>query len=174
MARGRFLVGSQVSNWIGTTPLTRGGAVSLSRRVDIFTASGTWTCPTGVTYAIAHIRAGGGGGGGTTNSSAGGNSSALGTTATGGRAQSRAYDLGFAGVNSPANSGRGGSPGAGSPAFSNNGARQGLPGGDGTYLVVGSVVTPGTNYTITVGAGGSGGTDGGAGGSGAVWIEYEV
>lgn len=173
MQRNRILVGSQVSSWIGTTPLSRGASgAAKSKRVDTFTASGTWTCPTGVTYAIAHIRAGGGGGGGDTNSSAGGNSSALGTTATGGRAQSRAYSWSLNGNASPANSGVGGLPSV--VADGTGGATQGLPGGNGTYLVVGSTVTPGTNYTITVGAGGTAGGGGGAGGSGLVWIEYEV
>lgn len=159
--------------YLGDVQIGGGGAATV-KKVDLFTSSGTWTAPTDVTYAIAHILAGGGGGGGTSNSTAGGNSSAFGTTATGGRAQARGYSLGFTGAASPANSGRGGMPGTGDPAYSNSGARQGLPGGDGTYLVAGSVVTPGTNYTITVGSGGAGGSQGGAGGSGAVWIEYEV
>jgi hypothetical protein len=55
--------------------------------VEAFTASGTFTPPAGVTYAIAHIRAGGGSTG-TASVAAGGNSSvafAGGTiTATGG------------------------------------------------------------------------------------------
>ena len=40
------------TDWVG---------VSRMKNVATFTASGTWTVPTGVTYAIAYIRAGGGG-----------------------------------------------------------------------------------------------------------------
>jgi hypothetical protein len=36
----------------------------------------------------------------------------------------------------------------------------------------GSAVTPGTSYTITVGAGGAAGNDGNTGGSGFVTIEW--
>lgn len=158
-------------------------ANGLARRVDLFTASGTWTAPAGVTYAVAYIRAGGGGGGGRggTTGSAGGSSSAFGTTCNGGNGgvpftnqTSNTVD----GTNAPANSGAGGG-GAGSVDTGTTGGRHGTAekGHDGCQLVVGSVVTPGTGYTITIGSGGAGGTGtgpGGNGGSGAVWIEYEV
>jgi hypothetical protein len=66
-------------------------------QVDAFTASGTWTVPAGVTYAIAHIRAGGGGVGATAG--AGGTSSvafAGGTvSATGGVARHNCWQLWF-------------------------------------------------------------------------------
>lgn len=150
---------------------------SRQRRVDLFTASGTWTCPTGVTYAVAFIRAGGGGGGGHSSGSTGGSSSALGTTAGGGTGGTQSTSAAFSGNeasgNSAAsNSGEGGH-GRGWLATSTTQAL-GSTGSKGTELYVGSSVTPGTGYTITVGSGGSGGTYAGSGGSGVVWIEYEV
>jgi hypothetical protein len=133
-----------------------------------FTAGGTWTVPTGVTYAIAHIRAGGGGTG--SGAGAGGTSSvafASGTvSATGGNADTTASNYGFNGV---ANSGFG--------AWGrDNGSTTAVNtlGGDGAYIVAGAAVTPAASITITVGAGGVAGSSGGAGGSGYVWIEYQV
>jgi hypothetical protein len=141
--------------------------------VEAFTASGTFTPPAGVTYAIAHIRAGGGGIG--ASSGAGGNSSvafAGGTiTATGGVAQSSSATNQIGARAGAANSGNGangagGDIGAGwSAAFT---------GQAGAYIVAGGAVTPGTGITVTVGAGGTAGTNGAAGGSGYVWIEYQV
>jgi len=140
--------------------------------VDAFTTSGTFTPPAGVTYAIAHIRAGGGGSG-TASAGTGGTSSvafAGGTiSATGGT-----------GVNASVN----GSQVAGA-ANSGHGAVWGYrdPGGaagwsgqshDGAYIVAGGAVTAGVGITVTVGAGGTAGTSGAAGGSGYVWIEYQV
>ena len=138
--------------------------------VAAFTASGTWTVPAGVTYAIAHIRAGGGGV--SSGAGAGGTSSvafAGGTiSATGGAAMTNT-------VSSAA-----GSQNAGA-ANSGNGAR-GLDTGNsflcvgqnGAYVVAGGAVTPAASITVTVGAGGTAGTNGSAGGSGYVWIEYQV
>lgn len=158
----------------------------MPKRVDLFIASGTWTAPTGVTYAIANIRAGGGGGAGSYNGTAGngstgGSSSAFGTTALGGAGAHRSNlngDGNIAGFAGPVNSGDGG---GGCGTSTSNGHSPNRSGGAGAYLVIGSSVTPGTGYTITVGAGGAagtagfpGGAAGGAGGSGAVWIEYEV
>ena len=140
--------------------------------VDAFTTSGTFTPPAGVTYAIAHIRAGGGGSG-SASAGTGGTSSvafAGGTiSATGGT-----------GVNASVN----GSQVAGA-ANSGHGAVWGYrdPGGaagwsgqshDGAYIVAGGAVTAGVGITVTVGAGGTAGTSGAAGGSGYVWIEYQV
>jgi hypothetical protein len=144
--------------------------ISISSMTEVarFTAGGTWTVPTGVTYAIAHIRAGGGGTG--TGAGAGGTSSvafASGTvSATGGNADTTASNYGFSGV---ANSGYG--------AWGrDNGSTTAVNtlGGDGAYIVAGAAVTPAASITITVGAGGVAGTSGGAGGSGYVWIEYQV
>ena len=143
--------------------------------VAAFTASGTWTVPAGVTYAIAHIRAGGGGVG-TASSGAGGTSSvafAGGTiSATGGALVNFAnLDDQRAGAAGAANSGNGAimtgirfSNGSISDSVAQNGA----------YIVAGGAVTPAASITVTVGAGGTAGTGGAAGGSGYVWIEYQV
>lgn len=139
-------------------------------KVDRFTADGTWTVPSGVTYAIAHIRAGGGGIG--SSSGAGGNSSvafASGTiTATGGNnSTSTAYTDGrIAGV---ANSGQG-ARGVSNRSVGDEGYT--ALACDGAYIVAGGDVTPAASITVTVGAGGTAGTNGSAGGSGYVWIEY--
>jgi hypothetical protein len=143
--------------------------------VAAFTASGTWTVPAGVTYAIAHIRAGGGGIG-SASSGTGGTSSvafAGGTvSATGGLGSNLNINqtAGLAGV---ANSGKGAQIvaeanfGMGNVAYYNTGQ-------DGAYVVAGGAVTPAASITVTVGAGGTAGTNGKAGGSGYVWIEYQV
>jgi len=142
------------------------------KNVATFTASGTWTVPTGVTYATAYIRAGGGGVG--ASAGAGGNSSvafAGGTvTATGGAAATAnataTTPYGNAG---PANSGNGAwTKDDGSTAAAN------LRGQDGANIVGAGTVTPAASITITVGAGGTAGTNGFAGGSGFIYIEYEV
>ena len=155
-------------------------------KIDRFTADGTFTVPAGVTYAIAHIRAGGGGIGNGTNAGAGGNSSvafAGGTiTATGGGAQN--FSFGGGGgpgeklkVAGATNSGWGAKM-VGSPSNYADGERFFVSAGDGAYIVAGGAVTAGTGITITVGAGGTAGTysaqTGAAGGSGYVWIEYQV
>ena len=146
--------------------------------VTAFTTSGTFTPPTGVTYAIAHIL-GGGGGIGNASSGAGGNSSvafAGGTiTATGGAK----FDLGgtnnlFGTAAGNANSGAGG---IGQVAISGSAftAGDGSNARNGNLIVAGGAVTAGVGITVTVGAGGAAGTNAGvAGGSGYVWIEYEV
>ena len=142
--------------------------------VEAFAASGTFTPPAGVTYAIAHIRAGGGGVG-RSAPGAGGNSSvafAGGTiTATGGATITNIYG-GSGGVNSNAgvaNSGQGAAQ-----AMSDGTPTVFARAGDGAEIVAGGAVTPGTGITVTVGAGGTAGTNGAAGGSGYVWIEYQV
>ena len=136
--------------------------------VTAFTASGTFTPPAGVTYAIAHIR-GGGGGTGTSTAAAGGNSSvafAGGTiTATGGALLAKGSSLNAAGA---ANSGLGA---RGTDNAGNLGATIAQ---DGAYIVAGGAVTAGVGITVTVGAAGTAGSTGAAGGSGYVWIEYQV
>jgi hypothetical protein len=142
--------------------------------VTAFTASGTFTPPAGVTYAIAHIRAGGGGVGTSSSGGTGGTSSvafAGGTiSATGG--------VGCAGQNTTnifnnagaANSGNGANRNATSGGTPFYAAAQ-----NGAYITAGGAVTPGLGITVTVGAGGTaGGSPGAAGGSGYVWIEYQV
>lgn len=158
-----------VSGQVIQTVPTRG-----RMKVDRFTASGTWTVPAGVTYAVAHIR-GGGGGVGDASSGAGGNSSvafASGTiTATGGGASNA--NLPYSTVNSgtrAANSGQGAFRSVFRGADVGNSAVHN--GGDGAYIVAGGDVTPAASITVTVGDGGTAGTSGAAGGSGYVWIEY--
>ncbi len=46
------------------TGLAEASASAITTRRDVFTASGTWTCPANVTRVTIAIRAGGGGGGG--------------------------------------------------------------------------------------------------------------
>lgn len=146
--------------------------------VTRFTADGTFTPPAGVTYAIAHIRAGGGGTGYASNGT-GGNSSvafAGGTvTATGGNATPNAWTSGtgtYRSMAGMANSGYG----AAMSQIRGADATDSLvmKAQDGTYIVAGGAVTPGVGITVTVGAGGVAGTGGAAGGSGYVWIEYQV
>ena len=143
--------------------------------VDAFTASGTWTVPAGVTYAIAHIRAGGGGAG-SASAGAGGTSSvafAGGTvSATGGAAYNVSGGDTHTSYAGAANSGWG----ALYRSFQSNLAAdqsQSANAGAGAYIVAGGAVTPSTGITVTVGAGGTAGTNGAAGGSGFVWIEYQ-
>ena len=138
--------------------------------VEAFSASGTFTPPSGVTHAIAHIRAGGGGSG-DSGQGAGGTSSvafAGGTiSATGGNPVAGLGDGTRTSYAGQANSGQG--------AYCNS-ASQGTGGkaGDGAYIVAGGAVTPAVGITVTVAAGGTAGTNGAAGGSGYVWIEYQV
>jgi hypothetical protein len=143
-----------------------GGAVKTTK-VTRFTADGTFTPPTGVTYAIAHIRAGGGGTG--VSAGAGGNSSVAfsgGTvTATGGNANT--FTVNSTPVAGAANSGNGAIGNFFTTGEINTSHAQ-----NGAYVVAGGAVTPGTGITVTVGAGGTAGTSGAAGGSGYVWIEY--
>jgi hypothetical protein len=147
-----------------------GGAVKTTK-VAAFTATGTWTVPAGVTYAIAHIRAGGGGVG-TSGGGTGGTSSVAfsgGTvSATGGNPYNvSAYNLGSNPRAGAANSGQGAVANQSETAYTGT-----LIGGDGAYIVAGNSVTPAASISVTVGAGGTAGTTGAAGGSGYVWIEY--
>jgi len=147
--------------------------VGSQTNVAAFTASGTWTVPAGVTYAVAYIRAGGGGVGATAGN--GGTSSvafAGGTvSATGGNANlitpPSASPYTTAGV---ANSGQGA---WGSGGSSGANYQSGLA-TNGAYIVAGGAVTPAASITVTVGAGGTAPAAGAAGGSGYVYIEFEV
>jgi hypothetical protein len=167
---------NEVQFYDGSSWTKLGGAMT---KVEAFTTSGTFTPPTGVTYAIAHIR-GGGGGTGTVGSTggAGGTSSvafASGTiSATGGNLanNANAWNYQISAVAGVANSGQGASRSAQSdPGPAGTGQR--VVGSDGAYIVAAAAVTPGTGITITVGAGGTAGSGGAAGGSGYVWIEYQ-
>ena len=154
------------------------GASSV-KKVARFTASGSWTVPTGVTYAIAHIKGGGGGVAVGANDAGNGGSSSVafasGTvTATGGTKAGIAGsggnvigDIGYAGQ---ANSGHGALGSAGKATSASAGRAE-----DGALIVAGAAVTPAASITVTIGAGGTAGTAvaGAAGGSGYVWIEYQ-
>lgn len=147
-------------------------SISAVPTVAAFTASGTWTVPAGVTYAVANIRAGGGGIG--TGCGNGGTSSvafAGGTvSATGGLGDAYACLVGnTTRIAGAANSGNG----AWGPSDGGT-VRINVKGQDGAYVVAGGAVTPGASITVTVGAGGTAGTDGAAGGTGYVWIEYNA
>jgi len=142
--------------------------------VAAFTASGTWTVPAGVTYAIAHIQAGGGGIGTGGSPGTGGTSSVAfsgGTVSATGGGGFQIYGSNLqSAIAGPANSGIG-AVRAGTSADPTASAGQ-AP--DGAYIVAGGAVSAGAGITVTVGAGGTAGTGGAAGGSGYVWIEYQV
>jgi hypothetical protein len=147
-----------------------------SKRIEAFTASGTWTVPTGVTYAIASM-VGGGGGAGRGSSGTGGASSvafAGGTVSAAGGLPLDAnstYSTDTQARAGAANSGDGaaffGTQAANTTVGS--GVRFG---GRGATIVAADTVTPAASITVTVGAGGVAGTSGAAGGSGYVFIEY--
>lgn len=146
------------------------------RRVDAFTASGTWTPPAGVTYAVAHCL----GGGGSVNygsADAGGASSVAFSsgTVTGAGGAAGSVDSSYINISSadaPANSGRGGRR---AWITSSNGQSIGFSPTvvttDAEWMVGEGDCTPGVGVTVTVGAGGATGSDGG---SGFVFIEYWV
>jgi len=147
------------------------GASSV-KKVEAFTASGTWTVPAGVTYAIAHIRGGGGGcNTGTGVGTTGGNSSVAfsgGTvTAKGGRGSATATTgTSTSSSNAQDNTGHGGTVAAVNSASDVGAAVSAYAGAE---IVAGDTVTPAASITVTVGAGGLGTSNGG---SGYVWIEY--
>jgi hypothetical protein len=147
-----------------------------SKRIARFTASGTWTVPTGVTYAIAHILGGGGGVGAAATAGAGGASSvafAGGTVSSNGGSKGLGVNNTTSAINGEAgqaNSGRGANrAGSGNVGTTELGSEKGT---DAQWVTAGDSVTPAASITITVGAGGSAGTRGAAGGSGYVFIEY--
>jgi len=85
-------------------------------------------------------------------------------TAPGGVTSVTAYGRPGAGGGAGGSGGGGGA--AGTSAGAGAGGGGGAPGGAAWLVDYGAVVTPGTTYTITIGAGGSGGA-GGAGGAGS-------
>jgi hypothetical protein len=158
-----------------------GGVTFKSKRVETFTASGTWTVPAGVTYAIAYILGGGGGSGTSAGVGGTGGTSSVafagGTvSATGGlgiKNNSAGSPFATAGT---ANSGQGATISASTyVAVSGFSSAEG-PGKaqDGALITAGGAVTPAESITVTVGDGGTAGTSGAAGGSGYVYIEFEV
>ena len=158
---------ASVEVYDGSAWVSVGGAAMITK-VARFTASGTWTVPTGVTYAVAHILGGGAGfaHSNTALGGSGGTSSvafASGTVSASGGGGTRFYGNNpyWHPLSAQANSGQGASAGYNygkAPA--------------GTEVVAGADVTPGASISVTVGAGGTAGTSGAAGGSGYVWIEY--
>jgi hypothetical protein len=153
-------------------------------KVDRFTATdASYVVPAGVTYMVAHIRAGGGGIGTSVGSaSAGGDSSvafAGGTvTATGGARYFSVQRV--PGLTTVVYSTQAGAANSGKGAgisqiddAAGTGYGSGMA-GDGAEIVAGGAVTAGATLAITVGAGGTAGTNGAAGGSGYVYLEYQV
>lgn len=150
------------SAWSGV-----GGSV---KKIAAFTASGTWTVPAGVTYAIAHMLGGGGGiGASTTGGDAAASSVAFasGTVSSAGGKKVPFTQGGFSAVEA-------GSANSGRPASMGYNGQYGITGDSGhaQWIVAGADVTPAASITVTVGAGGAAGTSGAAGGSGYVYIEY--
>ena len=166
---GQVLTAAELNAMVDA--INAGGAVKVER----FTTSGTWTVPTGVTYAVAYIL-GGGGVVGTASAGAGGTSSvafASGTvSAAGGVAINHGANVGVVTAAGQANSGNG-------ALFINDitGAtpKTAIAGGvqNGVLITAGATVTPAASITVTVGAVGTAGTGGSAGGSGYVYIEYQ-
>ena len=143
--------------------------------VTAFTASGTFTPPTGVTYAVAYILAGGGGVGNATNAGIGGTSSVAFAAATVSATGGVAYQYNSAAIAGPVSVGTVNSGQGAIISFYADGAYSTSQNGQaGALIVAGGVVTPAVGITVTVGAGGTAGTGGAAGGSGYVWIEYQV
>jgi hypothetical protein len=166
---GQVLTAAELNAMVDA--INAGGGMT---EVTAFTASGTFTVPTGVTYAVAHILAGGGSTG-DSGTAAGGNSSvafASGTiTATGGNGQGSNQLLNAQQSVGQANSGNGGQ------SYGNDNTNPGahwIRAQNGAYIVAGATVTPAASITVTVGAGATAGNNGAAGGSGYVWIEYQV
>jgi len=173
------------------TTQTTAATAYVGPSVQSFTASGTFTVPTGITKVkVSAIGGGGGGGGGGTVGGNGGNSSFGSSVVGGGGAGGgRGFDNGIecavgpsgtqgSSTNIPYNYsnfsltgtyGTGGSPGGQQGC----GASGGGGGSQGVGYVTG--LTPGASITITIGgggAGGTGGTAGTAGSAGAIAIEW--
>jgi len=156
---------------VSSFPASGGGGASKEGRIDYFSATGTWTAPTGVSYAIVTLASGGGGGGGLFGNGSYGSSSSfdgfslLGAT-HGSMGTGSNYTNGASGL---ANTGQGG----GSATVT---GYTGLEGKSSLPVRRGFIVTPETGYSLVVGAGGSGGGEGsgGSGGSGYLTVEYLV
>jgi hypothetical protein len=141
------------------------------KKIARFTASGTWTVPARVTYAIAHMLGGGGGVGRNDSGADGGNSSvafASGTVIAPGQLRAPFAASGSGSTKAgPANSGSNAIMVSGT-----SGTATSTTSTSGPVIVAGADVTPAASITVTVGAGGAAGTAGTAGGSGYVYIEY--
>jgi hypothetical protein len=147
---------------------------SMQTQVTAFTSSGTFTPPTGVTYAVAYIRAGGGGAGAAASGTGGTSSVAFASgtvTATGGAGVNLSSGSSNIAVAGTLNSGQGATV---HRADSATVASINVSAPDGALITAGAAVIPGTGITVTVGAGGTAGTLGAAGGSGYVYLEFQV
>lgn len=164
-----------------------------------FTSNGNWTAPTGVNYVTVFARGGGGASSSTNNATNGdtyngsnaGGDTTFGTNlviARGGNAapntSQSASGTATGGRAGTANSGAGGVTGTnGTGAITNVITVPIYHGKDGTQVSATVQVTPGSNYAIAIGAGGSAGnwTGGngaagmsvGAGGSGFLSLTWE-
>ena len=146
------------------------------KRIEAFTGSGTFTVPAGVTYAIAHML---GGGGGTGRAGTGGDGGASSVAFASGTVSS-AGGRKMGGMNFPDHDATAGQDNSGRGAKIQVTASTGdaahfgdITAFDAQYVVAAAAVTPASNITVTVGAGGSAGTaPGAAGGSGYVYIEF--
>ncbi len=156
-------------------------AATIPHGMQVFTESGTFVVPSGVTQVIVELYGGGGGGGmfstlsDYSNGSPGGTSS-FGNflTVTGGggapfnQSGTAGFPTGFPGVKGAGGKnvfsnyyGCGGSPG-------NNG----YGGGSGGWMKNAVAVMPGTSIAVTVGAGGAGGYQAGNGAPGIVIVQW--
>jgi hypothetical protein len=143
--------------------VTSATALSLftAQNTVVFTSSGTWTVPQGVTTILVSGCAGGGGGGGggASNSTSGG----AGSGGGGGAGQSvikKTISV-TPGSTITVTIGAGGSAGSGGAANGGSGGNGGN--GGNTTLVTGST----TLLSLTAGSGGSGGSGGGGAGGGS-------
>lgn len=143
-------------------------------KMERFTATSTWTCPSGVSYAIVTVKGGGGGSANdATSGGTGGTSSFAGSgittlSATGGQGITIGMASNPAAKAGNANSGKGAHQSGSDVAYAHWYADE------GQYRRQGIFVTAGTAYTVTVGNGGTAGTGGAAGGSGYATVEYQV
>lgn len=153
-----------------------------SMQVTTFKASGTFTVPAGVTYAVARIKAGGGGIGLAGTAGTGGTSSVAFVSGTQSAIGGLGCDVitpGSFGSNTRVLAGAANS-GNGATMFSTSiddssttvGAGGTASGQAGAKIMYGAAVTAAASITVTVGAGGTAGTSGAAGGTGLVTIEY--
>lgn len=169
-------------------PLGSTSAPSVATKT-LWSGSGTYTTPAGVSYLkIKMIGGGGGGSGSSVSTSANGGVGGTGSTTTFGTSLLTANG-GLGGDGSAVGAGGAGGiyAAAGVAAASNTGAGGsgggctssclvGNGGGAGGYIEA-VISSPNSSYTYSVGAGGAGGTpgtggiNGGAGGSGVIFIE---
>lgn len=137
----------------GLLDLVTGGGL---QSAQVFTASGTWTKPAGITKVIVMLCGGGGGGG---VAASGGNGSGGGTTSFGAHCSATGGDGGGQGP-----SGSGGSGGTGSSGDVNGSGHPGSTGNSNVGTTGGG--TGGAPTLFGYGRGGNGGAGNGSGGGG--------